>query len=73
MATIEELQIRRDRLLERLESLQRRVTHGDKTVEYDLDQVRTALDLLDREIARTGGSNGPRVARHLRVRSNKDL
>ncbi len=36
MATISELKIRRDKLLERLESLQKRVTHGDKTVEYDL-------------------------------------
>ncbi len=70
MATTSELQIRRDRLLERLESLQRRVTHGDKTVEYDLSQVRNALDLLDREIARSGDR---RIARHLRVRSRKDL
>ena len=70
MATISELTIRRDRLLERLESLQKRVTHGDKTVEYDLTLARNALDLLDREISRTGGR---RIARHVRVRSNKDL
>ncbi|MBF0182737.1 MAG: hypothetical protein HQM03_22220 [Magnetococcales bacterium] len=70
MATTSELQIRRDRLLERLESLQKRVTHGDKTVEYDLTQVKNALDLLDREIARCGDR---RIARHLRVRSRKDL
>ncbi|OSM07667.1 phage head-tail joining protein [Magnetofaba australis] len=70
MATTSELQIRRDRLLERLESLQKRVTHGDKTVEYDLTQVKNALDLLDREIARNGDR---RIARHLRVRSRKDL
>ena len=70
MPTLSELNLRRDRLLERLESLQRRVTHGGKTVEYDLTQVRNALDLLDREIARTGGR---RIARHVRVRSNKDL
>ncbi|ABK45389.1 conserved hypothetical protein [Magnetococcus marinus MC-1] len=71
MATIAELQIRRDKLLERLESLQTRVSHGDKTVQFDLSQAREALDLLDREIARNGGSR--RIARHLRVRSNKDL
>ncbi|MBF0371751.1 MAG: hypothetical protein HQL52_20135 [Magnetococcales bacterium] len=70
MATLSELTIRRDRLLERLESLQKRVTHGDKTVEYDLTQVRNALDLLDREISRTGER---RIARHVRVRSQKDL
>nr|CRH06143.1 Conserved protein of unknown function [Candidatus Magnetococcus massalia] len=71
MATVTELQIRRDKLLERLESLQTRVSHGDKTVQYDLTQAREALDLLDREIARSGG--GRRIARHLRVRSSKDL
>jgi hypothetical protein len=70
MATLSELQIRRDGLLKRFESLQKRVTHGDKTVEYDLTQVRDSLDLLDREIARTGGR---RITRHLRVRSHKDL
>ncbi len=70
MATISELNIRRDRLLERLESLQKRVTHGDRTVEYDLTQVRNALDLLDREITRTGDR---RIVRHVRVRSIKDL
>lgn len=70
MATTEELQIRRDRLLKRMESMQKRVTHGDKTVEYDLTQVTNALNLLDREIARSGDR---RIARHLRVRSRKDL
>ena len=70
MATVTELQSRRDRLLVRLESLQKRVTHGDKTVEFDLDQAHTAMDLLDREITRTGDR---RIVRHLRVRSRKDL
>ena len=70
MATISELNIRRDRLLERLESLQRRVSHGDKTVEFDLDRAETALANLDREIARTSDR---RIVRHVRVRSKKDL
>ena len=70
MAEISELHARRDRLLIRLESLQKRVSHGDKTIEFDLDQARTALDLLDREITRTGDR---RIVRHLRVRSRKDL
>ena len=71
MATISELNIRRDKLFEKLESLQKRVTHGDKSVEYDLTQARGAFDLLDREIARTGG--GRKVVRHVRVSSVKDL
>ena len=70
MATLSELTIRRDRLLERLESLQKRVTHGDKNIEFDLTQARNVLDLLDREITRTGDR---RIARHVRVRSKKDL
>ena len=70
MATLTELQDRRDRLLVRLESLQKRVTHGDKTVEYDLTQMQGALDILDREINRTSDR---RIVRHLRVRSRKDL
>ena len=71
MATIAELQIRRDHLLERLESLQKRVTHGDKSVEFDLTQAKTALDLLEREMSRA--SDGRRIIRHLRVVSEKDL
>nr|CRH06584.1 Conserved protein of unknown function [Candidatus Magnetococcus massalia] len=70
MAEITELHIRRNKLLERMESLQERVTHGDKTVVYDLSKAREVLDLLDREIAR---SSGQRIVRHLRVRSSKDL
>ena len=70
MADITELQTRRDRLLIRLESLQKRVSHGDKTVEFDLDQARNAMDLLDREISKAGGR---RIIRHVRIRSKKDL
>ena len=70
MATVIELEARRDRLIARLESLQRRVSHGDKSVEFDLERAETALVRLDREIARTGSR---RIIRHLRVRSVKDL
>ncbi len=70
MPSLSELQTRRDRLLERLESLQRRVSHGDKSVEYDLDQAEAAIARLDREISRAGSR---RVVRHVRVRSVKDL
>ena len=70
MATISELNIRRDRLLEKLESLQQRVSHGDKSISFDLERAEVALAHLDREIARTGNQ---RIVRHLRVRSFKDL
>lgn len=70
MATLAELTLRRDRLLERLESLQHRVSHGDKVLELDLTQARTALELLDKEITR---ADDRRVVRHLRIRSEKDL
>ena len=70
MATTTELNVRRDRLLERLESLQRRVTHGNNSIEYDLTQARTALELLEREIARSRDS---RIVRHLHVASDKGL
>ncbi len=70
MATITELEARRDRLLVRLESLQRRVSHGDKSVEFDLDRAETAIARLDREISR---ASERRIVRHVRVRSEKDL
>ena len=70
MATITELEARRSHLLERLESLQRRVSHGDRSVEYDLALAEKVLIRLDREISRSGNR---RIIRHLRVRSRKDL
>ena len=70
MATLTELEARRDRLLTRLESLQRRVSHGDKSVEYNLEQAETALARLDREISRVSNR---RIVRHVRVCSIKDL
>jgi hypothetical protein len=70
VATLLELQDRRDRLLLRLESMQKRVSHGDKTVEYSLEQSEIALKRLDREITR---SEDRRVVRHVRIRSFKDL
>ena len=71
MATLLELQDRRDRLLLRLESLQKRVSHGDKTVEYSLEQSEIALKRLDREITRSNTDR--KVVRHVRIRSMKDL
>ncbi len=70
MATLTELEARRDRLLMRQESLQQRISHGDKTVYFDLEQAEKALARLDREISKVGKR---RIIRHLRVNSNKDL
>ncbi|MBF0213043.1 MAG: hypothetical protein HQM00_05685 [Magnetococcales bacterium] len=70
MTTLSDLQIRRDSLIKQMASLQKRVTHGDKSVEFDLTQASTALSMLDREISRASEA---RVARHIRVRSGKDL
>ena len=70
MATLTDLETRRDRLLMRQESLQKRVSHGDKSVEYDLEQAEKALVRLDREISRAGNRH---IIRHVRVRSVKDL
>lgn len=70
MATLDDLVARRDTLLERITSLQKRVTYGDRTVEYDQEQAKAALNLLDAEIARCR-SNG--IVRHVKVMSKKDL
>ena len=70
MATLTELETRKDRLLMRLESLQQRVSHGDKTVVFDLEQAEKAITRLDREISKAGKK---RIVRHLRVNSRKDL
>ena len=70
MATITELETRRDRLLARLESLQERVSHADKSVTFDLERAETAIARLDREISRVGNR---RIVRHVRVNSSKDL
>ena len=69
-ATLAQLQERKDQLLLRMESLQKRVTHGDKSVEYDLSLAWQALQNLNREIGRVEGN---RPVRHLRVSSAKDL
>jgi len=70
MATTTELNLRRDRLLARLESLQKRVSYGDRSIEYDLELAEKAISRLDREISRV---EKRRIVRHLRVQSVKDL
>lgn len=70
MSSLAQLQERKDQLLLRMESMQKRVTHGDKSVEYDLSVAAQALQNLNREIGRVEGN---RPVRHLRVSSVKDL
>lgn len=60
MATLADLNSRRDALVNRITSLRSRVTAGDRTVEYDLDQADRALSLLDREIKRAETAEGGR-------------
>ena len=59
----------RTTLITRIVSLQSRITHGDKTVEYDLSMAQTALNILDVEIAKAGT---PRT-RNIRVKTSKGI
>lgn len=54
MASLTDLQRQRDGLVSRIAALTSRVSFGDRTVQYDLTQAKTALDILDREIAKAG-------------------
>ena len=49
--TLEALQTQREQLITRVASLQKRITAGDRTVEYDLTAARMALEMLDKEIS----------------------
>lgn len=63
MATVEELKARREALVLRRESLTRRVSAGDRQVEYDLTVVNSALAELDSQIAAASGRKPRRVIR----------
>jgi len=68
MATLDELKTRRDALIGRVTALTSRVTFGDRTVQYDLTQAKTALELIDREIAQAQADAGlTRPVRAVRV------
>ena len=60
MATLEELTARRDGLIKRVSSLTSRVSVGDRDVQYDLTQAKTALTILDAEIATAKAAASPR-------------
>ena len=71
MATIAELQARKDALTAARSSGVARVSYDGKTVEYrSIAEIDRAIEALDREIAT---AEGRRVIRHLRVTTDKGL
>lgn len=71
VATLAELQTRREALAASRASGVARVSYDGKTVEYrSLAEIDRAIDVLDREIATL---EGRRVIRQVRVTTNKGL
>lgn len=70
MATLEELQARRELLVRQRESLQTSVRWGDKAISYDLTAAKEAIADLDRQIA---ARKGRRAGRQVRFTTSKDL
>ncbi len=71
MATLAELQTRREALAASRSSGVARVSYDGKTVEYrSLAEIDRAIDVLDQEIATL---EGRRVIRQVRVTTNKGL
>ena len=71
MATLSDLQSRREALLAARSSGVARVTYDGKTVEYrSLAEIDRAIEAIEREIA---AAEGRRILRHLRVTTDKGL
>lgn len=71
MATIAELNTRREALAASRSSGVARVSYDGKTVEYrSLSEIERAIEQLDREIA---AMEGRRIVRHVRVTTTKGL
>ena len=71
MATLTDLQTRREALLAARASGVARVSYEGKTVEYrSLAEIDRAIEALEREIA---AAEGRRSVRHLRVTTDKGL
>ena len=71
VATLAELQTRREALAASRSSGVARVSYDGKTVEYrSLAEIDRAIDVLDREIA---ALEGRRVIRQVRVSTSKGL
>jgi len=71
MATIAELNTRREALSASRSSGVARVSYDGKTVEYrSLAEIERAIEQLDREIT---AMEGRRIVRHVRVTTSKGL
>lgn len=71
MATLAELQARREALTAARSSGVSRVSYDGKAVDYrSVAEIDRAIEALDREIA---AAEGRRVIRHLRVTTDKGL
>ncbi len=71
MATLSDLQTRREALLASRASGVARVSYEGKTVEYrSLAEIDRAIEALEREIA---AAERRRIVRHLRVTTDKGL
>ncbi len=71
MATLAELQARREALTAARSSGVSRVSYDGKTVDYrSVAEIDRAIEALDREIA---AAEGRRIVRHLRVSTDKGL
>jgi hypothetical protein len=71
VATVTELNSRREALTAARASRVARVSHNGKTVEYrSLTEIDRAIEALDREIA---AAEGRQIPRHLRVVADKGL
>jgi hypothetical protein len=71
MATIAELNSRREALAASRSSGVARVSYDGKTVEYrSLPEIERAIEQLDRDIA---ALEGRRIVRHVRVTTSKGL
>ena len=71
MATLSDLQSRREALLAARSSGVARVTYDGKTVEYrSLAEIDRSIEAIEREIA---AAEGRRILRHLRVTTDKGL
>ena len=58
--------LKRQEVINKLSSLESQVTHGDRTVQFDLRQAGSALDVLASEEAKADAATTPR-ARRLRI------
>lgn len=70
MATLAELQARRESLIKKRESLVTRVTTGERTVQFDLTQTDAAIRALDDDIATAQSTTH---TRQVRIYSEKGL